>query len=65
MFVPVVIGAPAFLVAHILAIIAMRSRSAETATRGRRALQIIWIGFAVVAVLGLLAWLVDVVRGRS
>jgi uncharacterized membrane protein YhhN len=65
MFIPVVIGGPAFLVAHILAIIAMRSRSAETAARGRTALRIIWISFAVVVVLGLLAWLADVVRGRS
>jgi hypothetical protein len=65
MFIPIVIGGPAFLVAHILAIMTMRSRAAETAARGRTALRIIWISFAVVVVLGLLAWLADVVRGRS
>src|SRR4051812_32473210 len=33
MFIPIVIGGPAFLVAHILAIMAMRSCAAETAAR--------------------------------
>ena len=64
MFVPVVIGGPAFLVAHILALIALRSGAPETAARGRRALRIMWGGLAILALLGVMAWLVDLVRGR-
>ena len=64
MFVPVVIGGPAFLVAHVLALVALRSRDSETAARGRRALRLMWGGLAVVVLLALLAWLFDLVRGR-
>ena len=64
MFVPVVIGGPAFVVAHILALVALRSRDSETAARGRRTLRIMWGGLAIVALLGLLAWLFDLVRSR-
>ena len=64
MFVPVVIGGPAFLVAHVLAFFALRSPDAETAIRGRRALRLVWGGLAGVALLALLSWLSDWVRGR-
>jgi hypothetical protein len=64
MFVPVVIGGPAFLVAHILALIALRTGAPETAARGRRALCIMWGGLAILVLFGLLTWLVDWVRGR-
>lgn len=62
MFVPVVIGAPSFVIAHVLALIALRSRAPTTVLLGRRALRFMWGGLAVVALLGLLAWLVDLLK---
>ena len=64
MFIPVIIGGPAFLVAHVLALVALRSRDAETAMRGRRALLIIWGSVAIIVLLGLVAWLFDFIRRR-
>jgi heme/copper-type cytochrome/quinol oxidase subunit 2 len=64
MFISVIIGGPAFVVAHILALVAWRSRDSETAMRGRRALRIMWGSVAIIALLGLVAWLVDFIRGR-
>ncbi len=63
MFIPIVIGAPAFFIAHVLAALAIRSGSAGNARRGRRALQIIWAGVAMFILIGLLAWLVQSLRG--
>lgn len=59
MFVPIVIGGPAFLVAHVFALVAIRSRDTETAMRGRWAIRFMWGGLAVVVLLALLAWLFD------
>ena len=64
MFIPSVIGLPAFLVAHVLAIVALCSRSPRTAQWGSRALGVMWAGIAIVIILGLLSWLVGLVRGR-
>ena len=62
MFIPFVIGLPAFLVAHVLAIVALCSRSPRTAQWGSRALGIMWAGVAIVLLLGLVAWLVHLFR---
>ena len=65
MFIPVIIGGPAFLVAHVLGFVALRSGDSQTAQRGRRAFWIVWGCVAAVALLGLLAWLVDFIQGRG
>jgi hypothetical protein len=46
LMVPALIGGPSFVVAHILAIVALRSKSGDTRRRGKRALQLIWGGVA-------------------
>jgi uncharacterized membrane protein YhhN len=65
MFIPFVVGGPAFLVAHVLALVAMRSRDHDTAMRGRRALRIMWGSVAVIVLLSVVAGLVDSIRGRA
>src|SRR5262245_31669625 len=63
LLLPIVIGGPAFLVAHVLAIVAIRSGSPGTVLRGRRSLLVMWGGIALVASIGLLAWLTQLIRG--
>ncbi len=55
LFIPFFIGGPSFVVAHILAMVAFRSKSEDTKRRGKRALQLIWGGFAVCIVVVLIA----------
>ena len=62
MFIPFVIGGPAFFLALILALVAMRSPNFDTAMRGRRALRIIWSSVAIIVLLAAVAWLVDSIR---
>jgi hypothetical protein len=63
-FIPVMIGGPAFLVGHILAFRALRSKSSETVAAGRSALRFMWGGIAVLILLALVAWIIDLVRGK-
>lgn len=65
MFIPFVIGGPAFLVAHVLALIAIRSCDLDTAMRGRRALRIMWGSVAIIVLLAAVAGLVDSIRSRA
>ncbi len=64
LLIPVVIGGPAFVVAHILALVALGSRDPVTAYRGGNALRIMWGGVAIVLCLLLVAGLVELVRSR-
>jgi len=59
LFVPFVIGGPSFLVAHILAVVALRSKSDDTRRRGKRALQLVWGGIAPFFLVVLVAILVE------
>jgi len=65
LFFPFVLGVPAFMVTHILAIIALFSRSAEIQQRGKQALWIIWGGIAVFVLAGLVGYTIDLIRGKS
>jgi len=61
---PFLLGVPAFFVTHILAIIALFSRSQETRHWGKRALWIIWGGIAVFLLFGLGGYLIELIRGK-
>lgn len=58
-FIPVMIGGPAFLVSHVLAFRALRSKSIEAAATARRALRLIWIGITILLLLGLGSFVFD------
>ena len=58
-FIPAMIGGPAFLVGHIFALVALRSKSSETVARGRSALRLIWVCIAIWIFLALGAWILD------
>jgi hypothetical protein len=62
---PILLGVPAFIITHILAIIASFSKSEATRRWGKRALWILWGGIAVFLLLGLVAYGIDLVRGKG
>jgi hypothetical protein len=64
MFIPVMIGGPAFLVGHVLAYFALRSKSPDTVAWGRRAIRFMWGSIATVVLLAFIAWIVDLVTGK-
>jgi uncharacterized membrane protein YhhN len=55
MLLPMFIGLPSFIVAHILAIIAMCSGVPSTRRAGKRALLLIWCSIALVSAIGFVA----------
>jgi hypothetical protein len=59
LFLPILLGMPAFFITHILAIVALRSQSAETRKWGKRALFVLWGGIAVFLGLGLIEAAID------
>ena len=59
---PVLLGAPAFLVTHVLAIIALHSCSRDSHRWGKRALWILWGGIAAFFLFGLVCYVVELVR---
>ena len=54
-FLPAFIGVPAFIIAHILAVMAIRSNAPSARRAGKRALVLIWSSIALVAVIGVIA----------
>lgn len=64
-FIPVMIGGPAFLVAHILAFRALRSGAGDTVAAGRSALRLMWGGIAALLLLALVAWIIDLVGVKT
>ena len=61
---PFLLGVPAFILAHILAIIALFSRAQQTVRWGKRALWITWGSIALFLVAGLVGYAIDLVRGK-
>lgn len=55
MLLPMFIGLPSFIVAHILAIVAMCSVAPPTRRAGKRALLLIWCSIALVSAIGFVA----------
>jgi hypothetical protein len=53
--IPVLIGGPAFLVAHVFAVVALRSSNARTAMWGTRALRVVWGSIVIVILLGVIS----------
>ena len=64
MLIPVMIGGPAFLVGHVLAYYAIRSKSADTVASGRRAIRFMWGSIGVAVLLAFIASLVDFARSK-
>ena len=63
-FLPVLLGVPAFILAHIMAIIALFSRSSQARFWGKRALWITWAGIALFLLAGLAGYGIDLIRGK-
>lgn len=55
MLLPMFIGLPSFVVAHILAIVAIYSGAPLTRRAGKRALLLIWCSIALVSAIGFIA----------
>ena len=55
MLLPMFIGLPSFVVAHILAIVAICSGAPSTRRAGKRALLLIWCSIALVSAIGFVA----------
>jgi hypothetical protein len=54
-FLPGFVGIPAFVIAHILAVIAILSNAASARRAGRCALVFMWGSIALVVVIGIIA----------
>lgn len=54
LMVPLLVGGPSFLLGHILAIVAIQSKSDAARQRGKRALLVMWSGVAVFVVVYLI-----------
>lgn len=65
LFMPFIIGGPAFIVAHILAIVALFSKFEKTRNRGQKALWIMWGGVGLIILLALVGFLIDSIRGKT
>jgi hypothetical protein len=65
MLFPVLIGGPAFVVTRILGIIALRSKAEDTQRWGKKALWLVWGGIALFFLIGLIAFLIDLIRGKA
>ena len=61
---PALLGVPAFVLAHIFAVIALFSRFTETCGWGKRALSITWGGIALFLLAGLGGYVIDLIRGK-
>jgi hypothetical protein len=59
LLIPIFIGGPAFLAAHIFAVIDLRSSKPRTAAWGSRALRIVWGSIVLVILLAVVSWLRD------
>lgn len=57
LFAAVMVAGPAFLGAHLLAFVAVRSRDSKTVARGNAALRLMWGGVGVVVLAVVLDWL--------
>ena len=55
MLLPMFIGLPSFVVAHILAIIAICSGAPSARRAGKRALLLMWCSIALVVLIGFVA----------
>jgi hypothetical protein len=55
LLIPIFIGGPAFLVAHIFAVVALRSSNARTASWGTRALRVVWGSIVILILLGVIS----------
>ncbi len=64
MFIPIVIGGPAFLVGHVLAYYALRSKSGDTVAWGRRAIRFMWGSIGVVVLLAFIDSVVGFARSK-
>jgi hypothetical protein len=64
LFLSLLVGGPAFLVGNILAVIALRSKSASAVRLGKWALRLMWAFVALFFLLGLAAYISEKISGR-
>ena len=63
--IPFLIGGPAFVAAHILALFAVNSRHSETAAAGFWALRLMWGAIGAFLLLGLIAALLGLWKANQ